>query len=62
MRKTPLQDGDRLRLQAGVAMNLGLLAVEAACDQAVMSVASPLQTNLENTIHWQARLPRCEIL
>ncbi len=29
MRKTPLQDGDRLRLQAGVAMNLGLLAVEA---------------------------------
>ncbi len=29
MRKTPLRDGDRLRLQVGVAMNLGLLAEEA---------------------------------
>jgi hypothetical protein len=29
MRKTPLQDRERLRLQAGVVMNLGLLAVEA---------------------------------
>jgi hypothetical protein len=29
MRKTSLQDGDRLWLQARVAMNLGLLAVEA---------------------------------
>jgi hypothetical protein len=29
MRKTPLRDGDRLRLQVGVVMNLGLLAVEA---------------------------------
>jgi hypothetical protein len=29
MRKTSLQDGDQLRLQGRVAMNLGLLAVEA---------------------------------
>ncbi len=30
--------------------------------QAVMSLARPSQTNLEDTIHWEASLPGCKIL
>ncbi len=31
-------------------------------DQSLMSLARPLQTNLEDTIRWEASLPGCEML
>jgi hypothetical protein len=47
LRKAPLRDGDVHWLEAGVAVDLGLLAVQAAPRQT--SLERPRQTNLEKT-------------
>ncbi len=60
--KPLLRDGDGLEQQTDVAVDLALLAVKQDLAQLVMSLESPCQTNLEDTRHQEANLPRWEML
>ncbi len=62
MSKPPLRDGDVLRQQAGVAVGLGLLEVEAGSLPGVDVTGMDRPNKSRINQCWEVSLPGCEIL